>query len=614
MPQEPAQIDSLSFGECTLDCARGTLLRNDVEVRLRPQSHAVLRYLAEHAGRLVTRAELFSAVWGHTVVTDDSLTQCLIEIRRALGDPSHELIRTVPKRGYIFELPVRTTTADEPRAIASAAARHARKWLWSSLAVCAVLATAAVVVSDGRLPPVAGEKSIAVLAFSNPDSKGKGDFFADVFSLDILNLLARAPGLRVISQASSMSLRGTAADVASIGKTLGVDYVLTGSVRRAAGRVHATARLVHTPDRTRVWTGTFDRRIADLLQVKRTVAQAVAGSLGSALPKAAPRARVQASNPRAYEQFQIGRFLFGRRATGDVATARRHFEQAVRLDPQFAPAWAALAGTCLVGIFAEGLPAGPQLARMHEAVVRALALDPKLPAAHVRAAQYYWHSGVNFALAQRQQLKALRLDPENTLVLTTQAGMDAALGNYAGAVHRMRKAVRTDPLNLAARGNLANWLAVEARYGEALSEYKYLQELQPAHEEIGRDIALLTILQGHPDEALESIARWPEGPAREQALALAFLGLHRTDDADEAIEALRQRRAAESALRLAEIAAQRGDRDEAFRLLEIERRVERNAALTPGDARYPYAFPDSYLLNPLRSDPRWRAVTSVASG
>ncbi|MGD9599400.1 MAG: winged helix-turn-helix domain-containing protein [Steroidobacteraceae bacterium] len=613
MPQEPAQIDSLSFGECTLDCARGTLLRNDVEVRLRPQSHAVLRYLAEHAGRLVTRAELFSAVWGHTVVTDDSLTQCLIEIRRALGDPSHELIRTVPKRGYIFELPVRTTTADEPRAIGSAAVRHARKWLWSSVAVCAVLATAAVVVSDGQLP-VAGEKSIAVLAFSSPDSKDKPDFFADVFSLDILNLLARAPDLRVISQASSMSLRGTAADVTALGKMLDVDYVLTGSVRRAVGRVHATARLVHTPDRTRIWTGTFDRRLTDLLQVKRAIAQAVAGSLGSALPKADPRARVQASNREAHEQFQIGRFLFGRRAAGDVTTARWHFEQAVRLDPQFAPAWAALAGTCLVGIFAEGLPAGPQLARMHEAVVRALALDPKLPAAHVRAAQYYWHSGANFAVAQRQQLEALRLDPENTLVLTTQAGMDAALGNYAGAVRRMRMAVRTDPLNFAARGNLANWLAVEAEYGEALREYRYLQELQPAHEEIGRDIALLTILQGHPDKALESITRWPEGPAREQALALAFLGLHRTDDAEEAIEALRQRRAAESALRLAEIAAQRGDRDEAFRLLEIERRVERDAALTPGDARYPYVFPDSYLLNPLRSDPRWRAVTSAAPG
>lgn len=613
MPQEAAQIQTLSFGGCTLDCARGMLLRQGAEVRLRPQSYAVLRYLAEHAGRLVTRAELFSQVWGRTVVTDDSLTQCLIEIRRALGDPTHELIRTVPKRGYIFELPVRADSPNGRKADASAPARRARMVLWSSVALGVAFVTAALVISNSPFT-AAGKKSLAVLAFDSPDRKGEHDYLADVFSLDILNQLEGAPGLRVISQSSSMSFRGSGRDVSSIGKMLGVDYVLTGSVRRASGRVHAVAQLVHAPDKARVWSGTFDRPVSDLLQVKQAIARAVAGSLGSTWPRHDPEGRAQSRNPQANEQYQIGRYLFGRRAAGDIAAARRHFEEAVRLDPKFAPAWAALAGACLVGIFEEGLPAAPQLARMHEAVERALALDPGLPAAHVRAAQYYWHSGADFELVQKEQLEALRLDPADTLALSAQAGVDASLGNFAGAVHRMRQVIRADPLNAAARMNLAFWLAMEGEYGDALREFRYLRELNPRRGDIAREIALLTILQGRPGEALASITRWSDGPAREQALALAYLGLHRVKDADAAIALLKKRSAPESALLLAEIAAQRGELDEAFRLLEVERQVEQDAALTPGDARYPYVFVGSYLLNPLRSDPRWRTITRAAPG
>lgn len=106
MSIETEEHRTYSFGDFTLDVDRGALLHADDEIKLRPQSFEVLRYLLEHHGRLISKDELLDSVWGHKAVTDDSITQCLIEVRRAIRDTSQKMIVTVPKRGYIFDLQV----------------------------------------------------------------------------------------------------------------------------------------------------------------------------------------------------------------------------------------------------------------------------------------------------------------------------------------------------------------------------------------------------------------------------------------------------------------------------------------------------------------------------
>ena len=138
------QRTPIVVGGFTLDLDREALVGSDGEIRLRPKTFEVLRHLLMHRGRVVTKQALIDAVWGHTSVTDDSLVQCLIEIRRALGDDGHRLIKTIPRRGYMVA--DGEAKADGPRAIPG---RRARVWLWSLLAVLAGGAAAAAMYFRG---------------------------------------------------------------------------------------------------------------------------------------------------------------------------------------------------------------------------------------------------------------------------------------------------------------------------------------------------------------------------------------------------------------------------------------------------------------------------------
>src|SRR5262245_43695376 len=177
-PSEPNTGRRYSFGEFTLDLERGALLRAGAHVDLRPKAFEVLRLLVERHGRLVTKQELLDAVWGRVVVTEGSVAKCLIEIRRAIDDGSQKSIKTVPRRGYIFDEPVTVDDGHTPPAIVTeppAAARPrgamAQRWIvGAALAVTVIIAASWVAVTMLGAPPIASEAqarppSVAVLPF-----------------------------------------------------------------------------------------------------------------------------------------------------------------------------------------------------------------------------------------------------------------------------------------------------------------------------------------------------------------------------------------------------------------------------------------------------------------
>jgi TolB-like protein/DNA-binding winged helix-turn-helix (wHTH) protein/Flp pilus assembly protein TadD len=605
----------LRFGGFELDETRGALLRDGHEIHLRRQAFGVLQYLAENAGRLVSKDEIFAAVWGKTVVTDDSLTQCLVEIRRTLGDESREVIRTVPRRGYVFECPVEEIAVPpaigQPQAPDSAKTSRFSGWLLATIGIAfGVIAVWWFATRDAD-DAIAGDQkaprgnSIAVLAFADMSEGGDHEYFADGISEEILNLLTRNPGLRVVARTSSFSFKGKDTDIATIGKTLDVGYVLEGSVRRSGDQVRVTTQLVDATTSMHIWSETYDRAVDDLLTVQSEIAGSVARSLKITLAGGSGISAGRAVNPDAYGHFLHARFLHSRRSPGDLAAAEAHFRRALEIDPDYAPAWAGLAGTLLVRIFEDGLDWAVGLEGMREAVTRALALDPSLPEAQMRASHYHFHSG-NLEQALEHWGKAKALDPDNALVLGSSAGVAIARGDYQLALKLQLRAAELDPLNPIVRTNLSHSLARVGRYEEAARELQRARELNPARSELAVAEGKLLILRRRFDESLAVVSQWPEGPDREQALALVYRALGRADEAEAETAGLRRRDDRERARRLAEIHAQQDEIDEAFAWVAVAHEAEKVSALTPGSAERALDFVDSPLLRPLHGDPRWK--------
>ena len=269
-----------SFGEFVLDTDRGALQKEGVDVPLRPKSFDVLCYLVQHPGVLVTREQLLDAIWSGVVVTEDSLTQCLLEVRRALGDKSRELVRTVPRRGYLLDARVSVHRPDrgppepaqyEPpggaqQTMLALVLLRALEEIWAS----GISRDTAIIQPSSATP-----NSIAVLPFVDMSPEGDQEYFADGISEQILNQLAQNPGLHVIARTSSFSFKGQNVDIATIANQLRVENVLEGSVRKDGQILRITAQLVSAANWEHLWSATYDRTLEDVFALQSEIADAV---------------------------------------------------------------------------------------------------------------------------------------------------------------------------------------------------------------------------------------------------------------------------------------------------------------------------------------------------
>ncbi|HEY3515997.1 MAG TPA: winged helix-turn-helix domain-containing protein [Gammaproteobacteria bacterium] len=630
-PSAPSTSRRYSFGEFTLDLERGALLRAGAHVALRPKTFEVLRVLVERHGRLVTKQELLDAVWGRVVVTEGSVAKCLIEIRRAIDDGSQTSIKTVPRRGYIFDEPVTVGDGDPRPPIRTETLAAGRPRVGSTargLIIGATLALAVTVAASWALLAMRGTQqgasetsqvrtsSVAVLPFVDMSAERESEYLADGIAEDILDLLAKVPAVTVIARSSSFAFKGQNADIATVAEALNVTHVLEGSLRKSGNQVRITARFVDATTSALLWSATYDRELDDLFAVQSEIAGAVAGALRETLDGSG---QLATSDGRAYEHYLLGRFLFNRRQPGDLESAQAAYRQALEIEPSFARAWAGLAGVYFIQA-AEGDPARQQalLATLRYAVDEALQLDPRLAEAHVRRSQYLWLTGDTAGYEEEMRLAAV-FAPDDPLVLGVLAANAARAQNLDESIALQSRAVALDPLSLVGHANLGCYLFYAGKFEAAETEWRAALDLAgasaPASNELTRDLAVglakVEVARQRSDSALALVDSWlGAGRERDYSLALIYGALGRTSDADVALTRLREAGSRDEweSLKVIEAHAFLGHIDAAFEWLAKAVDQSRNAyPRTPATMAWKTELRHSPFVTALRHDPRWQA-------
>jgi len=445
--------------------------------------------------------------------------------------------------------------------------------------------------------------SIAVLPFADMSPGKDQEYFADGIAEEILNALAQVKGLQVTGRTSSFSFKGKNEDLRSIGQKLGVGAVLEGSVRRSGSRVRVTAQVIKAADGFHLWSETYDRDLTDVFAVQEEIARAVVTTLKlKLLPQQAPSTKKHHTDkPEVYAQFLLGNAFARHGSPEGYRKAVTAYQGALALDPDYAPAWAALARSLrFLSSTDEALTTNFVRERQHraEAVERALALAPDLAEAYtIRGEQRL--DAWNWAGAQSDFERAHSLNPGESLNQALRGALLANLGRLDDAIATEQRQTEIDPLAAHSWFWLGCYLNASGRLEQARAAIERSLQIDPEDVYALRELGFNHLLAGRPADALAIFERSPISYVRDTGVAMAQHSLGHLKESQQALDALVSRDAHRSAWQVAQIHAWRGDRESAFEWLE--------RAFATHDPGLRYVKYDPFVRN-LRRDPRYTAL------
>ncbi len=441
-------ISAYRFGGFVLDLVRGVLVtQSGEEVPLRHKSFRLLCFFVENARRLLGRDMITQAVWAGRTVSDESISQCVRDLRRALGDETQTIIRTLPRRGYIFT-PEVTRASGLP--------------------------------SSDRFAPSA-QPSVAVLPFANISGDPSLDFIGDGVAENLTTELARSHSLLVIARTSSFTYRGRSVGAQEVARELEVQYVVEGSVQGTSDRIRITAQLIDARNNHHIWAERFDRDLTDLFTIQDEITQSVVVAIDPAISHVERRRALQKppGTLTAWEAWQ--RALWHWSKGSDLSTRLTFLQRTLELDPEFAPAHAMLVWLYLSQATRGTGRALEESVRLAEAEARiALDLDPQSSLAHAALAWVWDHQG-NAEAALEEADIAIDLntnDPQGHLIKGHVLVMS---GRIAEAQESLAMALRLDPRGPTAPAVMHNraegyylardYHAAEAATRQSISKY-----------------------------------------------------------------------------------------------------------------------------------------------
>ena len=511
------------LGEWLVQRDLNQLIRDDVPVRIEPKAMEVLCALADRPQQTVPRDTLLNEIWGDRVVVEEALSRCITQLRRALDDDVRQprYIKTIPKRGYRLLLQPQPVEFRERRGVQDAPSTDSAPvvpaaassdvapipvvapapdpnrpghWVRMALLLGLLIALSAVAFYPWR-SSFAPPRSIAVLSFANLTGDEKQSLLCEGAAESLVTALTRVPGLKVIARQSSI-VASQSNDLRDTGRRLHIEAVVAGNIRAQGDSMRINARLVRVADGAVLWAlETQGRASQDTLQMQDEIAASLLAHLRPQGTASNERARPK--NALAYRLYLEGRHFLEQRTAESLELSTLRLEEAIRLEPGYAQAYAALAETHLLRSFYGGRLAPTQAVQnARVAANRALEIDPDLSSPRAVLAAIYMQHDWDWTRAEAEFKRALSADPNNSTALQWYGEMLQWQGRFAEARVQLRAAFDLDPLSMVVQTSLAGPDQWSGQYEAAAARLRRVLELDPTFTYATANLGLVLEARG----------------------------------------------------------------------------------------------------------------------
>jgi TolB-like protein/DNA-binding winged helix-turn-helix (wHTH) protein/tetratricopeptide (TPR) repeat protein len=633
----------IRFGPYELRSRTRELYKYDTKLKLRAQPFQLLQALLERRGDVLTREELRELLWTKETFVDfeHGLNAAISELRGMLNDTASDprYIETIPKLGYRIKVPVEVVEREPNGASASASpapgstvavegsqpvgrVNGAKKGWWRWMVAAGIIVAVFGAVAGyrewkghpGGTPQQNDRVMLAVLPFQNLTGDAGQEYFSDGLTEEMIAQLGLMDPehFGVIARTSVMHYKTTQQNAEQIGRELGVQYVLEGSVRRDTERVRITAQLVRTADQTRLWTKEFDRELQNLLGVQSEIALDTGNEIRQTLGAKKPRGKVVAPVAAAmsregyesYDQYLKGLYLLNKRTLPGFEQAIACFQRAIKKNPQYAPAYAGLANsyTLLTGYSMS--PSSRYMPQARTAALRAVELNDKLPEAHTALVLVVQNYDWDWQMAEKEFKRAIELNPNYATAHHWYAEHLGFRGRFEEAFRESDEAKRLDPLSLIIAVDHGVLLYFARDYDRAIEQFRVVLEMDPdfTHAHMIQNVYAA---KGMYKEAIADIENGKRGaglgPWYWSAKARVYGQWGRQAQAHRALQALEEmnKRHPVDPAPLAWAHMGMGHREEALRWLEKAYDQHSSGIVT---------LKVEPIYDPVRSDPRFTEI------
>jgi TolB-like protein/DNA-binding winged helix-turn-helix (wHTH) protein len=622
VPAAPAP-NVVRFDSFELDLHSGELRKAGLKLRLQGQPIQLLGILAENAGNLVTREELRRRLWPSDTFVDfdHGLHNAIARIRETIGDSAGapRYIETLPRRGYRFIAPVekvqpssqsdaRDGSQTPDTVTVTTAPRQRGRVIATVCACCAIGVVAAFAwqrfAVEGATPSV---RSIAVLPLKNLSGDARGEYLADAMTEELITELSRIQALRVTSHTSVMEYKRTTKHLPQISRELSVDHVVEGSVIRDGDQVRVTVQLLDAPNDRHLWSEDYQRPLRGILDLQNEIAVAIAQQIRVKLTadQQVRHGAARRIDVDAYDAYLRGRYYLNSQYSTltPVSTAKRYFEDSIRKDPGFAPAYAGLADAEMNLAGFRHLSPETAYRSAKEAARKALDLDAGLGEAHTTLAYLSWRYEWDWKTAEQEFNYAIALAPSNDSIHCYYSNYLAWRGRGAESLAEIMKARELNPGSSFAASESSLYFQLRdyprlievSQSGIASDPNEWLEHyfLGMGYEGIGKRSEAIP----EYEKAVQMSGRDQDATA---ALAHAYAMVGRRADAEAILREFDKRDAYVSPYMIATIYAGLGDKARAFEFLT---KAYRERCLDIA-----WQLKADHRIDNLRSDPQFQSL------